>query len=199
MGFEGKVRVVLVGDAACGKTALAVNFSQNLFIDYHHPTEYVEDFSGELDTRNGVCNLTILDTSSNHEREAVRSLAYECCDAVVACFDLTDIETLESLESKWLPEMKRNRPGVPFILAGCKRDEMCDGPCVCGGACCDLGEEELISLLSHTGARAYIDCSALTGENVEAVFGVAIECVIPKRKNSAKRLVASIKKKLSRL
>ena len=199
MGFEGKLRVVLVGDAACGKTALAVIFSQNLFIDYYCPTKYVEDFSSEINTRKGIRNLTILDTSSGHE--AVRSLAYECSDVVVICFDLTDSETLESIESKWVPELTKNCPGLPFIIAGCKRDNLCDGleGCVCGGSCCDLGEAELTALLSRTGASAYIDCSALTGENVKAVFGVAAECAIPKRSNSAKRLVASIKKRFSRL
>ena len=197
MGYEGnKVRVALVGDAACGKTALAVKFTQNLFLDYHSPTEYVEDFSGEIDTRKGRCNLTILDTSSTNE--AVRKLAYECSNVVVVCFDLTDSETLESIESKWVPELTKTCHGVPFIIAGCKRDEMCDGPegCDCGGTCCNLGEAELTALLSRTGASAYIDCSALTDDNVEAVFGVATECVNPKRRNSAKRLVASIKKKL---
>lgn len=200
MSFGGKLRVALIGDEACGKTALAVKFTQNLFIDYHCPTEHVEDFSGEIDTRKGLCNLTIFDTSSNDE--AVRALSYVCSNAVVVCFDLTRVETLESIESKWVPELKKHCPGVPFIIAGCKRDVMCDGVdgCVCrGGACCDFGEAELTELLSRTGATAYIDCSALTDENVEAVFGVATECVNPKRRNSAKRLVASIKKKLSRL
>ena len=200
MTLQGKVRVALVGDAACGKTALAVKFTQNLFIDYYCPTESVEDFSSEIETRKGVCHLTVLDTSSSNE--AVRGLSYVCSNTVVLCFDLTRKETLKSVESKWLPELNRNCPGVPFIIAGCKRDEMCDGPqgCVCEeGTCCDLGEEELTELLSRTGASAYFDCSAVTDENVEAIFGVAAECVHPKRKNNAKRLVASIKKKLSRL
>ena len=200
MGSQGKVCVALVGDSACGKTALAVKFTQNLFIDYYSPTESVEDFSSEIEIRKGIFNLTVLDTSSNNED--IRPLVYSFSNAVALCFDLTRKETLQSIESKWLPELKRNCPGVPFIIAGCKRDEMCDGPegCVCEeGTCCDLGEEELAALLLRTGASAYLDCSALTDENVEAVFGVAAECVHPKSKNIAVRLLASIKKKFSRL
>ena len=197
MSFDNKVRVVLVGDLACGKTSLAVRQSQDLFIDYHCPTDYVEDFSTEVVTRKGRRSITILDTSPDH---SVRSLAYKCCDVVVVCFDLTDSSTLESVENKWLPELEENCHGVPFILVGCKRDEMCDGPegCMCaGGACCDLSEKELIAFISRTGASAYIDCSALTGENIDAVFGLAAETTLSKRKKGAKRLVASIKKKLS--
>lgn len=197
MGFEDKARVVLVGNTGCGKTSLVVRFSHDIFIDYDCPSESMEDFSAEIGTRKGKCNLVILDTFS---LPTVRSLAYKSSDVVVVCFDLTDRSSLESVESKWLPELERNCPGLPFILAGCKRDEMCDGPegCVCRrGSCCQLTEKELIALLSRTGADAYIDCSAFTGENVEAVFGGAVECVLSKKKRSAKKLVSSIKKRLS--
>ena len=197
---ENKVCVALVGDAGCGKTALAVKFTQNLFMDYYYPTESVQDFTGHVDTRNGDCRLTVLDTSSTNE--TLRLLSYACSNVVVLCFDLTRRETLESIESRWLPELNINCPAVPFIIAGCKRDEMCDGPegGVCKeGTCCDLGEEQLTALLSRTGASAYIDCSALADENVDTVFGVAAESVKPKQKKGAKQLVASILKKLSRV
>ena len=202
MGFQSKVRVALVGDTSCGKTSIAVKFTQNIFIDYHSPTEYVEDFTAEIDTRKGLCSITVLDTSSSSDSEEVRSLAYECCSVVVICFDLTDRRTLESIKKKWLPELGEKRRSVPFIIAGCKRDQMCEeGPngCVCGGRCCSLSDEELTALISRTGAEAYIECSAFADENVDAVFGMAAECALhPRRRKNAKRLVASIKKKLSR-
>ena len=71
MGLQ--VCVALVGDAGCGKTALAVKFTLNLFMDYYHPTESVQDFTGHVDTRNGDCKLTVLDTSSTK-----RPLSYAC-------------------------------------------------------------------------------------------------------------------------
>ena len=104
---ENKVCVALVGDAGCGKTALAVKFTLNLFMDYYHPTESVQDFTGHVDTRNGDCKLTVLDTSSTK-----RPLSYACSNVV---------------KSRWLPELNTNCPAIPFIIAGCKRDEMCDG------------------------------------------------------------------------
>ena len=197
MGLQGKIRVALVGDAGCGKTALAVKFSQSLFIDYYYPTESVQDFSGQIDTRKGARSLTVLDTSSTNEE--IRALSYSCSNVVVVCFDLTRRETLESVENKWLPELHRNCPGIPFIIAGCKRDEMYSCVCQDGTCCCKLGEEELIALLTRTGASAYMDCSALEDENVDAVFGVATECVKPKPKKSAKRLVSTLMKKLTRV
>ena len=192
MSQIAKKRITVVGDQYCGKTCLSVCASEDLFLEYHHLSDYVQDFSADVPCGTGRCNITILDTTDDAPS---RSLAYTCCDAVVVCFDLTDRSTLESVESKWLPELEENCPGVPFILAGCKRDAMCDGRCVCGGACCDLNEEELVTILSRTGAHAYIDCSALTGENVDEIFSLALRLATPRRRNSAKKLFDSIKSK----
>ena len=191
-----KKRIILVGDKCCGKTCLAVCASQELFLDYHHPSDGVQDFEANIPCGKSWYSVTILDTTDDGFS---RSLAYKCCDVVVVCFDLTDSSTLESVEGKWLPELKENCAGVPFILAGCKRDEMCDGPegCKCaGGACCDLSEECLVKLLSRTGCNAYIDCSALSGENTQEVFRLARQCVtVRRRRNSAKKLFDSLKSK----
>ena len=196
MSLSNKKRIILVGDKCCGKTCLAVCASQELFLDYHHLSDGVQDFEADIPCGESWYSVTILDTT---EDSFSRSLAYKCCDVVVVCFDLTDSGTLESVESKWLPELEENCPGVPFILAGCKRDEMCDGPAGCkctGGACCDLSEEYLKTLLSRTGSNAYIDCSALKGENTQEVFRLARQSVTVRRsRNSAKKLFASLKSK----
>lgn len=191
-----KKQVVLVGDAFCGKTALATRLSIDLFCDGYCPTDF-DDYSVEIYTKLGSCNLTVLDTAGCHEETNIRALSYKGCDAVIVCFDLTDASTLQSIESHWLPELKKHCPNVPFYIAGCKRDAMCEGAdgCVCGGNCCTLTEGELMNLIERTGAYAYTECSARTSENVEDLFQMVVETASPKRKNSAKKIVASIKKK----
>ena len=190
-------QIVLIGDRGCGKTALAVRLSSGIFLDCYLPTHIVEDFAAEVETNKYRCKVTLLDLSGRYEEQSVRSLAYKCCDAVVVCFDLTDSSTLESVENKWLPELEEICPGVPFIIAGCKKDEMCDGPegCNCaGGTCCTnlAYEEELIALLLRTRARGYVECSARTMEGVEELAQLGVE-VAQKKENVAKRLASSIK------
>ena len=200
MCWETKKQVVLIGNAECGKTALAVKLSQDLFLDCYCPTSF-DDFHAELHTRLGSCNLTILDTSGDYECSQVRSLAYKGCDAVIVCFDLTDQSSLDDIESKWLPELNEQCPGVPFYFAGCKRDAMCDGVegCMCGGECCTQSEQEVMQRIERTGAVAYIECSALTSGNVEELFQMVAEnASTPKRTaNSArKNIMKSLKRKL---
>jgi len=193
--WEVKKQIALVGDRGCGKTSLAVRISSDMFLDCYLPTQFVDDFTAEVDMARFTCKLTLLDLSGSYENENIRSLVYNGCDAVVLCFDLTDSSSLESVESKWLPELEENCPGVPFILAGCKRDVMCDGPegCVCGGACCTrlLNETELAALILRTRAKAYIECSARTMDGVQELARLGVE-VAQKKRKVAKRFASSI-------
>ncbi len=202
MFWETKKQIVLVGDAYCGKTALAARLSQDLFLCEYVPTDF-DDFVAEVNTKLGVCQLTVLDTSGDFEEASdVRSMAYKGCDAVIICFDLTDQSTLESVEAKWVPEVIKHCPGVPFYIAGCKRDAMCDGAegCVCGERCCTQTEKDLLELIERTGAVAYTECSALTFDNVEELFQTVAEVSSYKRRNSTgKKIMSSLKKKSKRL
>ena len=40
----------------------------------------------------------------------------------VACFNLTDKDSLENVESKWVPELRHYVKKAPIILVGCKKD-----------------------------------------------------------------------------
>ena len=200
MCWQTKKRIVLVGDVGCGKTALVAKLSQDLFLDFYSPTEFVEDFSAEIHSSKGTsCKLTVLDTSGCHEESNIRALAYKGCDAVIVCFDLTNEATLKNVEAKWLPELKEHCPSVPVYLAGCKRDlTVCDsiGGCVCGGNCCTPSESELMEIIDRTGAVAYVECSALTSEGVEDVFQIAVDAATSKRKKKgAKKIISSLKRK----
>ncbi len=202
MCWEAKKRFVLIGDAYCGKTTMAARLSQiPIIFDEYIPTDF-DDFSAVVSTKYGRCELTLLDTCGEHEDVSdVRSMAYKGCDAVIICFDLTDQSTLESVEAKWVPEVIQHCPGVPVYIAGCKRDAMCDGAegCVCGERCCTQTEKDVVDLIERTGAVAYTECSARTGESVDELFQVAAETAAACKKTSAKKLVASLKKKVRKL
>ena len=189
-----KKRVVLVGDSGCGKSALAYKLTENIFLDFYEPTGF-DDFQTEIRTGKGPCNLTILDTSGNHEDGNVRTLTYKACNAVVLCFDLTDQTSLTNIEKFWLPELKKLCPNVPFYIAGCKRDSMCENSCTCGYDCCMQTEKELLQIIQRTGAVAYTESSALLNDNgVEELFQVVIKTCNLKKKKGTKQMISKIKK-----
>ena len=203
-----KKQIALVGDRKCGKTSLAIRLSTGLYLDYYHPTGLVEDFTAEIDTGNTTCRLTLLDLAgtTGHDdstSDHVRSLVYKNCDAVVLCFDLTNPKSLESVTSKWLPELEARCPGTPFILAGCKLDRTCfDAADVCVGTDVDpcpelaLVRDEVKSILFNTRAKAYIEFSSKTMDGLEELVELVLD-VAQKKRSAASKLAASIKRKLS--
>jgi small GTP-binding protein len=189
-----KKKIVLVGDSGCGKTALAVKLTENMFLDFHEPTQF-DDYQTEIRTGKGNCKLTILDTSGCHDGN-VRSLTYRSCDAVVICFDLTDLSTLDNVEKFWLPEVKSHCPNAPIYIAGCKSDAMCENGCHCGGDCCTLNEKDLYEIIERTGAVAYTECSAAldVDDGIEGLFQVVVETSTQKKKVGSKKMISKIKK-----
>ena len=196
-----KKRVVLVGDSGCGKSALAVKLTENMFLDVYEPTEF-EDFQTEIRTAKGSCKLTILDTSGSEELASVRALTYKGCDAVIVCFDLTNQSTLGSVENVWVPELKKQCPNTPLYIAGCKRDAMCgDKGCECGRDCCMQSDKELLEIIERTGAVAYTECSAASDveDGIEGFFQVVIETSTQKKKLGAKNMISKLKKQSKNL
>lgn len=198
-------KLVLVGDDGCGKTALAVKFTENFFIDGMNAADSFDHYQREYKTRKGSCKVTLQDTSAAPEDAHHRALAYKGCDAVVVCFDLSSRASLESIERKWMRELKEHCPTTPVYIAGCKRDAMCDpDSCSCSSqdTCCStLDEKELTEIIQRTGAVAYGECSAaLESEDcVESLFQFVLETCTQKRLNGAKKIMSSIKKQSKRL
>jgi small GTP-binding protein len=190
-----KKRIVLVGDSGCGKTALAVKLAEDLFLDFHEPTQF-DDYQAEIHTGRGSCQLTILDTSGSHDCGNVRSLTYKSCDAVVICFDLTDLSTLDNVKKFWLPEVQSHCPNTPIYIAGCKSDAMCESRCKCDGDCCTLNEKDLYEIIERTGAVAYTECSAAldVDDGIEGLFRVVVETSSQRKKVGAKKMMSKIKK-----
>jgi len=185
----------LVGDSGCGKSALAFKLTENAFPDFYEPTGF-DEFQTEVQTSKGQCNLTILDTSGNHDDSAIRALTYKSCDSVVVCFDLCDKTSLSNVENFWVPELKRSCPSVPVYLVGCKRDAMCDKKCVCDFDCCMHTEEELLDIIQRTGAVAYTECSAKTTKDgsLESLFQTIVESSNQKKSNGTKNFFSRIRK-----
>ena len=62
------------------------------------------------------------DTAGQEDYDRLRPLSYANADVFVACFNLTNKDSLTHIEEKWVPELRHYGRKVPIILVGCKQD-----------------------------------------------------------------------------
>ena len=138
--------------------------------------------------------LTIFFFQETYDR--LRTLSYFDTDVFIVCFSVEDPDSFENIKTKWIPEIRQYRPNTPFILVGTQTDLR--------GSVVDLTNECITYIQGKKAARkydaeTYLECSALEGQGLEAIFKRALTCAVsPKRKwHFWKSFRSAFKKKTS--
>ena len=116
-------KLVIVGDGYCGKTCLMTVISQGEFPTQYIPTifeNYVVDVQTENDEK--WVKLQLWDTAGQEDYDRLRPLNYPDTDIVVICYSIDSRESLESITTKWYPEIEQYCPHIPCIIVGNKVD-----------------------------------------------------------------------------
>nr|KAF6309268.1 Rho family GTPase 2 [Pipistrellus kuhlii] len=100
-GQSGRCKIVVVGDAECGKTALLQVFAKDAYPGSYVPTVF-ENYTASFEIDKRRIELNMWDTSGSSYYDNVRPLAYPDSDAVLICFDISRPETLDSVLKKRL-------------------------------------------------------------------------------------------------
>ena len=105
------------------------------------------------------------------------------------CFSVINLHSYENVKTKWYPEIQHHKPDTPIILVGLKKDLRDSG----GADTAKLKRQtnygklyqtQGFALASEIGAVKYIECSALTQENLCEIFQEATSAVLNHRRNS---------------
>ncbi|WFD02229.1 RHO4 protein [Malassezia obtusa] len=172
-----KKKLVVVGDGGCGKTCLLIVYSQNRFPEEYVPTVFenyvpIVEFDGQL------VEFALWDTAGQEEYNRLRPLSYPETDVLLVCFAVDYPASLVNVQDKWLPEITHFCEGVPFLLVGLKTDLRDDPQALAllsAQGIKPTTAEQGATLAREIGARRYVECSARTGDQVQAVFQAALE------------------------
>lgn len=196
------VKCVVMGDGGTGKTCLCLSFAQDRFYGEYVPTVFdnyavtmlAEEKGNKGTNKTTPINLGLWDTAGQEEYDRLRPLSYPGTDAFIVAFSLTSTTSLNNVRSRWLPELKRFNPDTPFLLVGTKKDLVdkagLDNPATSPYALqedanalppIEKQRQAAQQLADDTGAAAYLECSALTQENVKTVFQRLVETVLKDR------------------
>jgi len=159
-------KIVIIGDAAVGKTSLISRFVEAKFKEDYRPTLGAnllrQNVEIEVDGKLFLCTLVIWDIAGQSRFELIRSLYFKGCVGAFLVYDCTRPTTFEDITNIWLNELLINTGSrVSFVLIGNKID-LKDSQSVL--------KEKGIELAEEINATEFIETSAKTGENVNKAF-----------------------------
>lgn len=166
-----RLKIVLIGPAAVGKTALVKRFVENTFSTKYTLTIGVDFLTKavNIDDEN-IAALTIWDIGGQERFEFMRRRFYDGAHGALLVFDLSRAETFTQVQ-KWLKEMRQMRgEDVPFLLIGNKADLLEDTG--------EVVKRKDANEFAESEGSLYIETSAKTGENVEEAFNKLTKIIV---------------------
>lgn len=164
------------------------------------PTVYVptvfDNYSASVQVDGRMISLGLWDTAGQEDYDRLRPLSYPGTDIFLLCFSVAHPTSFSNAKSKWHPEVMHHAPAARVLLVGTKTDLRTDENELSelrrkGMSAVTKAQGE--ALAKELGAVAYVECSALSGEGLKAVFDEAIKtCAIRKKPTPAKKKTCAI-------
>ena len=116
-----KLKCVIVGDGAIGKTCLLVSYTTNEFPEEYEPTVF-ENYSATVPFEAETICLNLFDTAGQEDFERLRPLSYPLTDVFLVCFSVVMPASYENIRDKWIKEINFYCPKTPYVLVGLQTD-----------------------------------------------------------------------------
>lgn len=166
-----KKKIVLLGDAAVGKTSLIRRFVTNKFDDKYLSTmgTKVSEKTLMIKDEGGVkMNLKFLiwDFMGQKGFKKIERFGLRGTKGALIVYDISRSKTLKNIEKYWIPRLQEAAPDVPIVFLGNKIDLLPGIDKKSPEANATVDFQEMVNRYNATGYFT----SALTGENVQSAF-----------------------------
>jgi len=153
------MKIPIMGEAYVGKTTIANVLSGGGYVKDYKMTVGVDIFMRYVYTKKGVIRIQLWDLAGQKRFSFLRKIFYKGSHAAIFMFDLTRLKTFQELDA-WIKDFLHLHPGTPIVIVGNKKD-LCDKREI---------DRSLGEALARKYGTVYIETSAKTNENVEAVI-----------------------------
>jgi len=181
MSGAKRVKLVVVGDGAVGKTSLLISYATGEFPTEYLPTVF-ENYTAQMPRQNEVILLHLWDTAGQEDYDRLRPLSYPGADVLLLCFSTISQASYDAIREKWAPEVHHYVPNIPHLLVGTKIDlREAKAPDPNSGKYEPITFEQGKAMADEIGAIKYMEVSSKTGKGVNEVFNEAVELVLKER------------------
>ena len=168
--YDYLFKLILVGDSYVGKTNILSKYIKNEFNQNTKSTVGVEFGAKLLKIEDKIIKAQIWDTAGQERYKSITSAYYKGAKGAFIVYDITNRLTFESVD-KWIQDLNLNSDkNITLLLIGNKKD-LADKRDVTK----EEGEEKAKSF-----GLAFLETSALTGENIDKVFDYMLKEVYNK-------------------
>ncbi|MFX1502316.1 MAG: Rab family GTPase [Promethearchaeota archaeon] len=164
------LKLVLLGDAAVGKTSLIDMYAHHRFKEDYKPTLGVNIVVKEINEIDAHIRLIIWDIAGQNKYELSRKMFFQGVVGALFVYDTTRNESFQNIESKWLKDLNEyGDQDLAYVLIGNK---------------IDLEDSRVVStvmgkeLAEKINASDFIETSAKHGMNVEEAFKKLVDKVL---------------------
>jgi small GTP-binding protein len=147
-----QVKLVLLGEAAVGKSSVVLRFVANEFQANKEPTIGAAFLTQKCRLEDRVLRYEIWDTAGQERFHSLAPMYYRNAQAAVVVYDVTKASSLEKAKS-WVKELQRQaNPNIVIALAGNKVDLVQSSPSSPAAAPPSESEDEADDATATPGA-----------------------------------------------
>jgi Ras-related protein Rab-11A len=163
--MDFKIKIIIVGEPAVGKTSLVKKFVSDQFVNDYRPSIGTNLFTTEVSLDSGnKAKIQVWDIAGQERWTEMRHIYYKGTQGTLLVADLTRKITFQQIEKFWYHDIKKNEICSPIILLANKDDLKKQ-----------VTDEEVESLGNKIDAKHIIYTSAKTGEHVIKAFRLISE------------------------
>ncbi|MBN1802768.1 MAG: GTP-binding protein [Candidatus Lokiarchaeota archaeon] len=166
------LKLVVLGDAAVGKTSLINQYMLHSFKEDYKPTLGVNILTKVVKIEDYNVRLILWDLAAQSKYELSRKLFFQGCSGALLVYDVTRYTSFSNVKEKWYEDFIRYalpETGGNYLLIGNKVD-LADERTVT--------TEEGEKMANKLNVADFIETSAKNGKNVDSTFKTLVLCVL---------------------